>query len=133
MLFQKSLTSFLQNSKGFGGRRGLIGSQLFVIHSIFLPSYSYFITILFDIHFSMESGAHLYSLFFSGNRKTLCSECYNAKCFLFVFIFKPLFIIHHSATTPETVLLETLFQETQPCLLKKVILNIFKFRSGAMA
>lgn len=56
MLFQKSLTSFLQNSKGFGGRSGLIGSQLFVIHSIFLPSYSYFIHIMFDIHFLMESG-----------------------------------------------------------------------------
>ena len=53
---KNAFSEFLQNSKGSGGRSGLIGSQLFVIHSIFLPSYSYFIHIMFDIHFLMESG-----------------------------------------------------------------------------
>ena len=42
-----------------------------------------------------------YSLFFYGNRIILYSECLNPKYSLFIIFFKPLFIIHYSASTPE--------------------------------
>ena len=42
-----------------------------------------------------------YSLFFYGNSIILYSECLNPKYSLFILFFKPLFIIHYSASTPE--------------------------------
>ena len=43
-----------------------------------------------------------YSLFFYGNRIILYSERLNPKYSLFILFLKPLFIIHYSASIPET-------------------------------
>ena len=48
----------------------------------------------------LKSATVYYSLFFYTNRITLYSENVNPKYSLFILLFKPLFIIHYSASTP---------------------------------